>query len=199
MVVPVKIEGGGHFLGNRTESHDIKIGKIVFRIQAKIFVADISATDDGKAVVGHDQFVVHAMVELLDSAHVFQHEQQCRGRSLFHRIKESNLNIGMLTERSHRAVGANDINIIYQNANPHTAVGGLNDTIQKQVPAGIGFPDKILHIQCFFSHIGQQKPPVHGIIIAEQFKKSRMLLLHIRYQITGHNRQTTIRRGVIGV
>jgi 6,7-dimethyl-8-ribityllumazine synthase len=62
-IIPEMIEKLGRLARHRTDTQDIDIQEVKGAIQSEIFIAKIAASNNGNAIIGNHEFIVHAVVK----------------------------------------------------------------------------------------------------------------------------------------
>ena len=132
LAVPELIEGRRQFRHDGARRDHIQIDEIIVLIAGEILIADIAAAGDGERIVRNEQFVMHAVI---DAPHVGcggQNAGPGRKSSVGKGIEYAHLDVGVFAQMHEQAILARGIQIVDQDAHPHTAVRRQADMVQEQ-------------------------------------------------------------------
>ena len=129
LAVPEMVEHVRYIAHHGAHGHDIQIPEIGVRVDGNVMVTDVSATDNGKAVV-------HAVVDAIHVDGKIQHLGATVGKG----IEDAYLDIGMGIHRGNVLVACADAHVIDQQAYPHPAVGCPDQAIREDAAGRVSSP-----------------------------------------------------------
>ena len=125
------------------------------RPHAEIDIRDVASADNSHGVVHDEQLVMHPVV---DAAKVGQ-EAHDAPTPVPHRVKETDLDVGMCVERRNAGVsGFRHIMVVDQQAHADAAVRGTQQPVGQDQAGSVAIPDVVLAIQSLFSQLSHRQP-----------------------------------------
>ncbi len=144
-MVPETVEHAAGLGANGTESQQIEVMEIVGIAEAKIVIADIASTDDGRHTICHHELVVHTAVEAF---HL--HEKGSgtgKDAPLLPGIENAELDVGMILQLVHELPQANGEQVVHDEPHPYAPVCSFHHPLQQQGAGVVGVPEIGLYIQ----------------------------------------------------
>jgi hypothetical protein len=169
LVIPVKIELVRNLVHRRSDHHHIEIGKVRMGTRPKVFIGDIAPADDGNRAVGGERLVVHPPV---DAPEVGDDAEQSH-RSQGHGIEHSHFNVRMTIDGEQDSVGGHRPEIIEQQANADSTIGGAQQAFEQNLADCVLAPDEILHIEAALCRVRQCQSRRERIARVGECMKSR--------------------------
>ena len=147
------IENVGHIPHHGAYRGDIQVAKICLGVDRKVVIADIAPAHDGKAVIGNDDLVMHAVVYTVKVGHKVEGNTPAMRK----RIEDSDLDIGVGIYCRNSLVAGALAHVIHQQTYPDAAVGGAHQAFSENTPRFVRLPDIDLQIKRFFSPINHSQ------------------------------------------
>jgi len=147
VAVPELVERGGKFADDRPRGHDIVVRELRLGVDLEILIADVAAADERQRAVGHQQFIVHSIVEPRRVDEEVQPSYQPRVPAVRRRIENSHLD-GRIHEQSQKLLVAGDpIPVIDQHTYAHPAVRGTLQAVGQHAARLVAAKYEVLKIE----------------------------------------------------
>ncbi|MCY1444585.1 hypothetical protein D9M71_610650 [compost metagenome] len=133
-------------LGDGADTEYVDIGEIQVRLGIEILVPQIAPTNDGHAVIGQPQLVVHAPVLLRQVEQAAHGARHAGAAPQVQRVEYANLDLGMCCEGGDGDVLAVAGGVVEENAYTHAAVSSLEHFFHQQSRTDAVMHDVVLQI-----------------------------------------------------
>ena len=169
--VPEVIKTVRGIVADRAYADNINVLKVDVG-QCEVFVTDVAPAGNQRLVVGHNQLVVHTIVDAPELAELAEHFQPLAAQA--QRVVKAHLDIGVNIHRGNPAIFQLGADIINQQTHSHAAIGSLEQVLGNQSTRYIGVVDIVLDIQALLGHVDQPNTRGQGIGAVVQENKARL-------------------------
>ncbi len=121
--VPVVVKGGRQLRYQGSAHENVIVRVLGVGIDLKIGIADIAAADQGRRVVGNEQFIVHAIVEPLLFEQKFDGSNQSNVSAVAEGIENPHLDLRVRRHHEDLLVSGCRFAVVDQYAYMHAAIG----------------------------------------------------------------------------
>ncbi|MNI28993.1 hypothetical protein D3C73_827980 [compost metagenome] len=170
--VPVLVETVAELLGDRADAEHVDVGKVEVGFGVEILVAQVAPADDGRAVVGQPQLVVHAPVlqrQVEQSTHGSRHTG---GATQVQWVEQADLDLRVCGQRGDDPVQAIAGGVVEQNPDSYATVGCLEQFVHQHARADAVVDDVVLQIDAALGVADQLGPGHEGLAAVGQQAKA---------------------------
>ncbi len=193
--VPEGVEAARSLGHRRAGDQPVEVGEIDLAAGVEIFVAQVATADHRHRVVGDPQLVVHAPVQALRVAEVFEHMQQAEGASAGEGVEDAHLDMGEARQRGQVEVLALRVEVVDQQPHAHAALRRAQHARQQQLRAGVVAHDVVLQIQRVQGRLGQAHACGEGVDAGRQRMQARQPRLRRQLRGIGPAQRAVLRCG----
>ncbi len=165
-------------------------------MQTEVLIGQVTATDDGDAIIDDHGLVVHAVVEPVELGEIQRlPRREAVGASLV-RIEYAVFDVWVLGEFEKYVVFAEKEGVVDEQLDGDAAFGGCNEMVQHESPDRVQGPQEGLQVDALGCAVDRSQPPVQrGGTIVEQRKPVARALLGKRFPgIRGCRRRGVLRQ-----
>ncbi|MNF92902.1 hypothetical protein D3C84_755610 [compost metagenome] len=134
-------------LGNRTDAQYVDVGEIQVGLGIEILIPQVASADDGHAVVGQPQLVVHAPMLLRKVEQPAHGSRDAGATPQMQRVEHANLDVWMRREGGDGAIQAIAGGVVEQDPHTHATVGGLEQFLHQHSRTDAVMHDVVLQIE----------------------------------------------------
>ncbi|MNF86076.1 hypothetical protein D3C84_684990 [compost metagenome] len=167
--VPILVEAVAQLLGDRADAEHVDVGEIQVGLGIEILVPQVTAANDGGAVVRQPQLVVHAPVLQRQIEQPPHGPRHAGAAAQVQRVEQADLDLRVRRQRGDDPVEAIAGGVVEQDSHAYATVGSLEqfvhqhpcadavmDDVVLQVEAALGVADQFGTGHERFAAIGQQ-------------------------------------------
>jgi hypothetical protein len=144
-------------------------------VEREIFVADVAAAGDGQFVVGHEQLVVHAMVDSRNIRDRGEDAAPDGGPTAGKGIEDPHLDVGVMAEMQEAPVLAGRIEVIHQHPHAYPPVRSLAHVLEQGARGFVLMDDVVLDVERAFGVVGERDQAVERLFAGRQQSDARQV------------------------
>ncbi len=164
--------------------------------QPEVLVADVAAARDGRAVVGDEELVVHAVVQLVELGDELQVVAELALRP---RVVGPDLDVGVVVEGREEVVLLGEQNVVEQDADTHATLRRRIDVTKQQPPARVRLPEERQHVDRSLGAVHEGQTPLKRFLTPIEDLEARLVRGPPRSTGRVELEEAPVRRGRQGV
>ena len=176
--IPERVEALGDLVDDRAGGDDVVVAEFIVAAALEIFVPDIASSNDADFVVDDEELVMHPIVEPGRIAQKLRDVHERDLSAVGKRIEDPQFDIRVSGERPDLRFATERAGVVEQHANPHAAIGRLEQRLDQQLAGIVALNEEVLDVQRSsggFRHFHPQQETLDANRQQLEAGRSRML------------------------